>query len=150
MDKSAAAQALLSLAQEGKGRTKTARLREILGEIETAQQAGVSNARIVETLNAQGFDLTLKTFETMLYRIRKKQRQTTATPAGLGHDQGKPPATHAIPTLRNADEATPATEPEPPEVGQLSLKQRGERKADQYMKPGIANPLLKKKLKEQP
>lgn len=94
MDKSAAAQALLSLAKEGKGRTKTARLREILGEIETAQQAGVSNARIVETLNAQGFDdLTLKTFETMLYRIRKKQRQTTATPAGLGHDQGKPPAT---------------------------------------------------------
>ncbi|HAN9605010.1 TPA: hypothetical protein IGQ72_004282 [Escherichia coli] len=53
----------------------------------------MSNARIVETLNAQGFDLTLKTFETMLYRIRKKQRQTTATPAGLGHDQGKPPAT---------------------------------------------------------
>lgn len=93
MDKSPAGQALLALAKESAGRSKTARLREILGEIETAQQAGVSNARIVETLNAQGFDLTLKTFETMLYRIRKKQRQTTATPASLGHDQGKPPAT---------------------------------------------------------
>lgn len=93
MNKSAAAQALLALAKEGAGRTKTARLREILGEIETAQQAGVSNARIVETLNAQAFDLTLKTFETMLYRIRKKQRQTTAPPAGLCHDQGTTPAT---------------------------------------------------------
>lgn len=91
MDKSPAGQALLALAKESAGRTKTARLREILGEIETAQQAGVSNARIVETLNAQGFDLTLKTFETMLYRIRKKQ--TKPTPAALGHDQKVTPAT---------------------------------------------------------
>lgn len=91
MDKSPAGQALLALAKESAGRTKMARLREILGEIEMAQQAGVSNARIVETLNAQGFDLTLKTFETMLYRIRKKQ--TKQTPAALGHDQKVTPAT---------------------------------------------------------
>lgn len=91
MDKSPAEQALLALAKEDAGRTKTARLREMLGAIEATKQAGVSNARIVETLNAQGFDLTLKTFETMLYRIRKKQ--TKQTPAALGHDQKVTPAT---------------------------------------------------------
>lgn len=91
MDKSPAEQALLALAKEDAGRTKTARLREMLSAIEATKRAGVSNARIVETLNAQGFDLTLKTFETMLYRIRKKQ--TKQTPAALGHDQKVTPAT---------------------------------------------------------
>ncbi len=91
MDKSPAEQALLALAKEDAGRTKTARLREMLDAIEATKRAGVSNARIVETLNAQGFDLTLKTFETMLYRIRKKQ--TKQTPAALGHDQKVTPTT---------------------------------------------------------
>ena len=85
MDRSPAEKALLALAKEDAGRTKTARLREMLDTIEATKRAGVSNARIVETLNAQGFDLTLKTFETTLYRIRKKQ--TKQTPAALGHDQ---------------------------------------------------------------
>lgn len=96
MDKSPAEKALWALAKEDTGRTKTARLREMLDAIEAAKQAGVSNARIVETLNAEGFDLTLKTFETMLYRIRKKQQQA---PAKFGHDQ-KTPITLATQTVK--------------------------------------------------
>lgn len=107
MDKSPAAQALLSLAKENAGRTKAARLREVFDEIETAQRAGVSNAKIVETLNEQGFDLTLKTFETMLYRIRKKQRQATASSAGRSHDEPTPP--------------TPSTTPETRKVGSFEI-----------------------------
>lgn len=55
MDKSPAEKALWALAKEDTGRTKTARLREMLDAIEAAKLAGVSNAKIVETLNAEGF-----------------------------------------------------------------------------------------------
>lgn len=98
MDTSPAEKALLALAKEDAERTKTARLREMLDTIEATKRAGVSNARIVETLNAQGFDLTLKTFETMLYRIRKKQ--TKQTPAALGHDPKVTPATSTTETQK--------------------------------------------------
>jgi hypothetical protein len=78
------ADALKKLASEDGSRSKTARLREVLPEIEAAQKAGVRNQKIVETLNAHGFELNLKTFETTLYRIRKKPgketKSTAATP----------------------------------------------------------------------
>ncbi len=47
------------------------RLRELLPEIEAAQIAGNTNKAIVETLNAQGLDITLASFPTMLHRARK-------------------------------------------------------------------------------
>lgn len=79
----------MALEKESAEQTKAARLREIFGEIETVKRAGVSNARIVEKLNTQGFNLTIKTFETMLHRIRKKQRKTTAIQGEPNNDQGK-------------------------------------------------------------
>lgn len=68
-----AAEALRELAQGSEHRSKIGRLRSVYAEVLEAQRAGVSNSKIVETLNAQGFGLTLKTFETMLYRIRQEQ-----------------------------------------------------------------------------
>lgn len=139
MNKSPAEKALWALAKEDKGRTKTARLREMLDAIEAAKQAGVSNARVVETLNAEGFDLTLKTFETMLYRIRKKQQ----APAKFGHDQTQT-------TAPNHDEEPPAINQADEKVSLRTARQRGEAKADEYMKPTATNPLLKRlnKVKE--
>lgn len=93
------AQALLELAKGTEKRSKIGRLRGVYDEIETAQKAGVSNSAIVETLNKSGFELTLKTFETMLYRIRKEKKeegsseskQTTKQPAITTEDnQTKP------------------------------------------------------------
>ncbi len=65
-----AATALRELAQGSENRSKIGRLRSVYAEVLEAQNAGVSNRKIVETLNSEGFNLTLKTFETMLYRIR--------------------------------------------------------------------------------
>lgn len=71
MEKTTASAALLALASNGEHRTKTGKLRELLPEIEAAQAAGNTNKVIVETLNAQGFEITLKSFPTMLHRARK-------------------------------------------------------------------------------
>ncbi|EDW8942669.1 hypothetical protein A4O59_004296 [Salmonella enterica subsp. enterica] len=54
-------------------RSKTGRIRERFAEIEEAQQQGIRNIDIVNALNAEGLDLTLKTFENILHRIRKER-----------------------------------------------------------------------------
>lgn len=76
MEKTSIAAALKALATDSLSRSKIGRMRELLSDIEAAQNAGVSNAKIVETLNAQNFEITLKVFETMLYRLRKEQGKT--------------------------------------------------------------------------
>ena len=55
-------------------RSETARLRDIFESIEVAIGAGVSRAAILKTLNENGFRMTLKSFESALYRIRREQR----------------------------------------------------------------------------
>ncbi|EET0878158.1 hypothetical protein BAV92_005527, partial [Escherichia coli] len=62
------------LAQKVK-RSKTGRIRERFAEIEEAQQQGIRNIDIVNALNDEGFDLTLKTFENILHRIRKERAE---------------------------------------------------------------------------
>lgn len=79
-DDAGAAEALRALAQGTENRSKIESLRGVYDEIEKAQRAGASNSKIVETLNGQGFNLTLKTFETTLYRIRQ-ERAKQAAPA---------------------------------------------------------------------
>ena len=50
------------------------RLRDVVAEVETAIAVGVSRAAILEALHEHGFTMTLKSFESALYRIRKQQR----------------------------------------------------------------------------
>lgn len=68
------ASALLSLAREDKGRSNTARLRDVFAEVQSALEAGVRRQTVLETLNSRGFKLTLKGFESALYRLRKQSR----------------------------------------------------------------------------
>jgi len=75
-------EALRELTSETKNQTKMGRLRGLFDEIEKAKEAGVSNAKIVETLNAQGLDINLKTFESMMYKIRQSRKnKPSKTPA---------------------------------------------------------------------
>ena len=62
-----------------RARSETARLRDIFNEIETALSAGVSRAAVFNTLLEQGFKMTFKSFESALYRIRKKQSSHAKT-----------------------------------------------------------------------
>lgn len=85
MTNNSVADVLRALATGDKGRSETARLRDIVDEIEAALAAGVSRAAVLETLNAQGFTMTLKSFESALYRIRKKRTQAAKPAAKIGH-----------------------------------------------------------------
>jgi hypothetical protein len=73
MTKNTIAEVLKALATGDASRSETARLRDVFPEVEAALAAGVSRAAILESLQRQGFTMTLRGFETALYRIRKKQ-----------------------------------------------------------------------------
>ena len=110
MTKDSVADVLRALATGDKSRSETARLRDIVDEVEAALAAGVSRAAVLDTLNAQGFTMTLKSFESALYRIRKKRTQA-AKPAAkigqIGHGQAAEPASQPA----QAPQQEPAGEP---------------------------------------
>jgi hypothetical protein len=71
---------LQALAQNSASRSETARLKDVFDSVEQAIKAGVSRQAVLDTLRGQGFTMTLKSFESALYRIRK-QRAKQAQPA---------------------------------------------------------------------
>lgn len=97
MTKDSVADVLRALATGDKSRSETARLRDIVDEVEAALAAGVSRAAVLDALNAQGFTMTLKSFESALYRIRKKRTQPAKPAAQIGHDQTPGEAAPAAP-----------------------------------------------------
>ena len=83
MDPEKVSAALRELATEyaGTPRSETARLREVLDDVEAALTAGASHAAVLETLHAHGFTLTASSFESTLARLRKERK------VGQGNDQ---------------------------------------------------------------
>lgn len=73
MSKDSVVEALRALATSDDRRSETARLRDVFDEVEGALNAGVSRAAILETLHGQGFTMTAKSFESALYRLRKRR-----------------------------------------------------------------------------
>lgn len=67
-------EALQALIASGSARTKMGFLRQVLPEIEAAQEAGITHEKILKTLNEQGFGVdSQKTYAAMLSRIRVKK-----------------------------------------------------------------------------
>lgn len=89
MTKETIAQALARLASDTKGRSETARLRDVLPEIEAALAAGVSRAAVLDTLHAQGFTMGMKSFESALYRLRQRQKKDASQGAEKPRAVGK-------------------------------------------------------------
>lgn len=101
MSKDSVVEALRALATSDDRRSETARLRDVFDEVEGALQAGVSRAAILETLHGQGFTMTAKSFESALYRLRRRQGPAE-----------KPERVHAskpVETPKDDPPATPAT-----------------------------------------
>ena len=71
--------ALQALTAENKNRSKTARLRDLLPQIEASQAAGVTHKKILETLNQQGLDLKPKAYSVILWRLRAQLAQEKPT-----------------------------------------------------------------------
>ena len=72
MDTAQAASRLRSLASDAARRSRTAVLREVLPEIETAVRAGVSQVVILEELRTLGFEMTQSGFRSALRRLRSE------------------------------------------------------------------------------
>ena len=108
MTKTSVADVLRELAKGDKSRSETARLRDVIDEVEAALAAGVSRSAVLEALHGQGFTMTLKSFESALYRISKQRGQGAAeapaapAPASLRHDE-KPPASAPAESAREGD-----------------------------------------------
>jgi hypothetical protein len=143
MDKERVASALRDLGSS-ESRSETARLREVFHDIEAALAAGVSRNAILETLHEQGFKMTLKSFESALYRLRKK--------AAAGKDGiAKPvspisaPAPASIPAGQEKIALDTSEKPADEDTNNLPLtaREKRERRANQFIKPESTNPLLK-------
>ena len=80
MDAEKVSAALRELAAEyaGTPRSETARLREVLDDVEAALAAGASHAAVLQTLHTQGFTLTASSFESTLARLRKERKERKA------------------------------------------------------------------------
>lgn len=76
IDKEKVSAALQELAAEHarSPKSQTARLREVLDDVEAALAAGASHAAVLATLHAQGFTFTLRSFESTLGRLRKERQ----------------------------------------------------------------------------
>ncbi|EOT2876171.1 hypothetical protein ACNDVF_004990 [Escherichia coli] len=99
--------ALRALAKGDSSRSETARLRDVIDDVEAALEAGVSRTAILETLHQQGFKMSLKSFESALYRIRKKR-----TAAGTQAQ----PKTPDVPAPAKPQSSATAAAPAPAEA----------------------------------
>ena len=73
MDTGKAVSRLRSLASDSTRRSKTAVLRDVYVEIETAIEAGVSQVAILEELRILGLEMTQPAFRSALRRLRATQ-----------------------------------------------------------------------------
>lgn len=82
METEKAAESLRGLASSADvNRSKIGRIRELVPHIEDAKAAGVSLEKVLETLNANGLDMKMQSFKSMLYRIRKEKKKLPAANA---------------------------------------------------------------------
>ncbi len=104
MDRKAIARRLQALAADDSIRSKAARFRDILDDVEMALAAGVSRTRIRQELEDQGLEMTLATFDTTLARLRK-QRQRPGRGSMPAAAPGQMPDDAAPAGTRNPREA---------------------------------------------
>ena len=60
-------------------RSKVARLRDVVDDVEAALAAGVRRSAVVEKLAEHGLEMTLSTFDSSLRRIRQKRVNKSVT-----------------------------------------------------------------------
>lgn len=104
MDRKAIAKRLQALASDDSIRSKAARFRDILDDVEMALAAGVSRTRIRQELEDQGLEMTLATFDTTLARLRK-QRERPGRGSVSVTEPGQMPDDAARAGARNPPEA---------------------------------------------
>lgn len=107
MDKQAISDRLRALASDDEARSKAARLRDVIDDVEVALAAGVPRSLVLKELKDHGLDLSLSTFDTSLKRIRAKRRiqNTDAVSADKPVAERKAMSNHPDPSRQSHDPA---------------------------------------------
>lgn len=85
MSKERIADSLRALAKNDKKRSKAARLRDVIDDVEATLAAGVSRADVLEALKKEGLEMSMATFETTLRRIRNKRSTSSVAAPGTSN-----------------------------------------------------------------
>jgi hypothetical protein len=111
MDKRIVAERLRALVSDTKKRSKAARLREVIDDVEATLAAGVSRLAVVEELSKHGLEMSLPTFDSTLRRIRQKRGKVLPVQAKLSEQPPGPAKPHGAIPVREvpaADNASPS------------------------------------------
>ena len=139
--------ALRALADCPSNRTKVARLRELYGEIEAARSAGVTMVKIVESLNKSGLEITYAQLQTMIHRFKQEAKKTNiavpVVPANVVLKESVAQEMAASSEAIVSQQGNEAVAKAGDEFDGLTAHQRREKRASQFIKSEITNPLLK-------
>lgn len=150
MEKGSVADALIALATSDENRSQTARLRDVIDQVETALDAGVKREVVLKSLNDHGLDMSMKSFESALYRIRKERKnstgllnpiQNTKQVSNIHTESESPGNVEAVTSSLPNSEQSVSKDDE--NINGLSLREKRERRASEFIKDAPSNPLLK-------
>ena len=80
MSKKILVEQLSVLASDDTKRSKAARLRDIIDEVEATLATGITRAEVVKKLSENGLEMALATFNAELQKIRNKKGKHSVTP----------------------------------------------------------------------
>ena len=78
VEKDAVSERLRALVKDDLTRSKAARLRDVVEDVEATLAAGVSRIHVLQVLKECGLDMSPATFDSALTRIRSKRGKPTA------------------------------------------------------------------------
>ena len=142
MDKKTFADRLIALAKDDDVRSKTAIVNDFIDEIERAMNAGVPRKKIIEELAACGLEITLKSFDGILYRIRKRRGKPSASPSSPSKSEPSKAKESAVQESKKNDEPEPEAENDYDEFAVLSAREKRERRIAQFINENPENSLL--------
>lgn len=119
MDKKTVAERLQTLAMDDDKRSKTARLRDVLEDVEIALAAGAKRVDVLAELQAQGLSMSLATFETTLKRLRAKRRQLPPPSVTVSSYPTPSKQSAATPLMSDRAEAKPQPSHDPADLDRI-------------------------------
>ena len=134
MDKKTFADRLIALAKDDDVRSKTAIVNDFIDEIERAMNAGVPRKKIIEELAACGLEITLKSFDGILYRIRKRRGKPSVGPSNSSKSEPNKAKASTVQESTKHDELEqePDTVNDYDELAGLSAREKRERRIAKY------------------
>lgn len=124
MDRKKISAALEKLTEGDSSRSETAKIRDVIDDIENALNSGVSREAIFNELKKEGLTLTFASFKNSLHRIRKSRVNASSISSITGGGN-----------VATTEKVQPDTTPK-------SKRSEREKVADRFMGAESTNPLI--------